>query len=690
MVQQQVKVVTLGDLAEHIARGRADQSIQAGPALPLLAGLLNLGCQCLMRLLATLVIGLLRPQFGALLLVAGHALAQFQQSLLEGFGRGVHGHVGHVLLQALFAFLQQHAALFDGFFRALQALAQCCDLRILHGQQAIQPGVIQLRVLAAPLRDLALQLLAFGNQRLLLLAVGLQLAGQLHGLRAQFLQALGGVGVQGAGLVQRGVHVLLPGFGSGVFTEQFAEGGLGLLALLVQGGKLLLQLLQALHAGLVLVAQLVELRLPGLLFFQFVLALFQLLQALDDLLVQGQEGIGRVFVECLQGLFGQHTGQVVQALLQLLLVVGQGLVLLFEVALGLLLSVLGGLQLLVEAGSIALQREQRALAFLVLRNFRLQALQLAGQPGATGLVILRGQGRPQAVRLNLRHQRLQLIAQLLLLLLEVLELGVDHAQLGAQLYQLGVEGVDLLLRGSFFSLVMAAQAVQQCVRLVERVFGTAADWARFAIAQLVAQCLHAGGARQALPLQQLAGEVERLFGRLQLGLRRGALADQLLALLHGLLLAFTNAVQLLAQFQFAAVQARHFFNGALLLAVVLQHATEQVDLLGQGLGFGLGFAQLHIGLAGLGLQAGQLFAALGQAAANQHHLFELRQVGVPRTGQACQVLAVGKGTVDLRQLLQAALLVGLQLLQLLLAIGDVLFSLLAAAALRGQRFVQAR
>ncbi|MNP10511.1 hypothetical protein D3C76_1026640 [compost metagenome] len=248
-----------------------------------------------------------------------------------------------MLLQALFALLQQHATLFDGFFGVLQVLAQFTDLRIVHGQQAIQAGVVQFRVLAAPLGDLALQLLALGVQRLLLLGVGLELTGQLHTLGAQVLQALGGVGVQGAGLLQRGVHVLLPGFCTGVFTQQFAERSLGLQALFVEGGQLLLQLLLALHARLLLVAQLVQLCLAGLLFFQFVLALLELLQALGNLLVEGEEGIRRVFVEGLERFLGQYACEVAQPLLQLLLIVGQGLVLLLQVTLGLLLGVVGSL-----------------------------------------------------------------------------------------------------------------------------------------------------------------------------------------------------------------------------------------------------------------------------------------------------------------------------------------------------------
>lgn len=119
-------------------------------------GLFDFCRQRLMCLLATLVVGLLCAQFGALLLVAGQALAQLGQGLFQGFGRGVHGHLCGVLLQALFTFLQQYATLFDGFLGVLQVLAQFIDLRVIHGQQAIQACVIQFRMLAAPLGDLPL------------------------------------------------------------------------------------------------------------------------------------------------------------------------------------------------------------------------------------------------------------------------------------------------------------------------------------------------------------------------------------------------------------------------------------------------------------------------------------------------------------------------------------------------------
>ena len=79
------------------------------------------------------------------------------------------------------------------------------------------------------------------------------------------------------------------------------------------------------------------------------------------------------------------------------------------------------------------------------------------------------------------------------------------------------------------------------------------------------------------------------------------------------------------------------FHGTLLFAVFLQHAAQEVELFGQGLGLCCGFAeqhvegvalflQLRIGLAGLGLQAGQLFAALVQAVADLQQLLQLAEL----------------------------------------------------------------
>ncbi|MNO02038.1 hypothetical protein D3C81_2223290 [compost metagenome] len=68
-----------------------------------------------------------------------------------------------------------------------------------------------------------------------------------------------------------------------------------------------------------------------------------------------------------------------------------------QVALGLLLRLLRGMQLLGEAGSVFLQGKQGALALLVLLDLIVQAPQLAVQPDRTGLVVLWRQGRPEGV-----------------------------------------------------------------------------------------------------------------------------------------------------------------------------------------------------------------------------------------------------------------------------------------------------
>ncbi len=246
---------------------------------------------------------------------------------------------------------------------------------------------------------------------------------------------------------------------------------------------------------------------------------------------------------------------------------------------------------------------------------------------------------------------------------------------------------------------MFAQALQQHLGLVERVFGAAAHRAGLAAPQLLTQGLDRGVAGQPLALQQLARQVQCLLGAFQLSLGGRAFADQALALDHGLLLTFTQGGLLLMQLKHAGVYKRQLLHGAMLLAVVLQHAAEQVDLFCQGVGLRLGFPEQGVmgvafglkvrsGLAGLSLQAGQFLAAFAQAAADQHHLLELRQIGMPRAGQPGQVLAVGQRRVDLGQLLLTAFLAGVQLLQLLLGLSHLMFGLLAVAALDGQLLIE--
>ena len=83
----------------------------------------------------------------------------------------------------------------------------------------IEPCIVQLRVRVAPLGDLIMQLPGFLLQRLQLLGAGLELTGHLHSLGMQALQALGEVRLDRARVLQRGVHVLLPGLGTDVLAQ---------------------------------------------------------------------------------------------------------------------------------------------------------------------------------------------------------------------------------------------------------------------------------------------------------------------------------------------------------------------------------------------------------------------------------------------------------------------------------------
>ncbi len=146
-----------------------------------------------------------------------------------------------------------------------------------------------------------------------------------------------------------------------------------MLALLLQASELLTKLREALHTHLVLIVQFVQLDLAGLLFFQLIVALVELVQALGDLLVEGKKRIGRIVLQGLERFVGQYPGQAREPLLKEALVVFQCQVLLLQMALRLLVRVLGGLQLLVEASGLFLQGEQGPLARLVVADFGIQA-----------------------------------------------------------------------------------------------------------------------------------------------------------------------------------------------------------------------------------------------------------------------------------------------------------------------------
>ncbi|MNJ50116.1 hypothetical protein D3C77_453780 [compost metagenome] len=179
MVHQQIEVVALGDFAEGVTGGRADQGIQACPALPFGVGLSNPFGQRLVGLLAALVVSLLGTQFGAGLFAAGQLFLQGLQCLLQRFGWQFRRGQGLVLFQALLAFLEQNLRLFQGFFTVLQTLAQLLDVVVIQGQQLFQAAVIQLGMVLAPLFDLTAHVSVFLFQRAQVFALGLEVAGQL-------------------------------------------------------------------------------------------------------------------------------------------------------------------------------------------------------------------------------------------------------------------------------------------------------------------------------------------------------------------------------------------------------------------------------------------------------------------------------------------------------------------------------
>ncbi len=176
---------------------------------------------------------------GALLFLGVEVFPQRDQALLQVFDRRLDRTRGVVLLQALFALLQQHPGLFDRFVGLLQALPQRADLGVVDGQQALQPSVVELRMLGAPVGDLAVQGVPFLLQRLLTGGVGLEFAGQLHVLGTQRLKLLRRLAVECPGLFELRVAMLLPGFGAGLLAKQFGQLGVRLLTLGIERCALL-------------------------------------------------------------------------------------------------------------------------------------------------------------------------------------------------------------------------------------------------------------------------------------------------------------------------------------------------------------------------------------------------------------------------------------------------------------------
>lgn len=204
------------------------------------------------------------------------------------------------------------------------------------------------------------------------------------------------------------------------------------------------------------------------------------------------------------------------------------------------------------------------------------------------------QGGAQRMGLEARRQGLELARQLFLLLQELLLLGDQAADFTAQFGELFLEAIDGLLRTGFFVFIMAREAVQQGFGLVIRMLDAAAHRAGLLILQLPTQLFDTGTARQALAFQQLLGHAQGLLGHRQLGLGLQAGLVQLLALLLGGGLLAGQFLLLLVQLLLAVPEPRQLLEGPLLLAIVLEQAVEQLDLLGHGLGFGAGLLRQQV------------------------------------------------------------------------------------------------
>ncbi|MNH25689.1 hypothetical protein D3C79_857050 [compost metagenome] len=94
------------------------------------------------------------------------------------------------------------------------------------------------------------------------------------------------------------------------------------------------------------------------------------------------------------------------------------------------------------------------------------------------------------------------------------------------------------------------------------------------ILKLCAQLFDTLAAGQTLTFEQLAGDIERLFGGGQLVLAVEAFADQLFSLLEGDLLALAQGIEALFQLLLLAPQPVEFFHLALLLAIFLQQLAK--------------------------------------------------------------------------------------------------------------------
>ncbi|MCY1406157.1 hypothetical protein D9M71_214150 [compost metagenome] len=201
---------------------------------------------------------------------------------------------------------------------------------------------------------------------------------------------------------------------------------------------------------------------------------------------------------------------------------------------------------------------------------------------------------------------------MLFLGLELFLLFDQPLHLGPQFGQAVGQLLYGLPRALFFTGIMAAEGLQQCVGPVPGMLGAATDRAGLIVLQLAAQLLDAGAAGQALALKNLQGDAQCLLGSLVLGFNGHPFTGAQFPLFAGLLLGQAQGLQALFQFLATLPVALQFFEAAQLQAAFLQVSGQGLqalaNLLGQAVSLAIqGIELLLVGIArGLG-HGGPLF-----------------------------------------------------------------------------------
>ncbi|RMN08849.1 hypothetical protein ALQ65_05500 [Pseudomonas syringae pv. coriandricola] len=495
-------------------------------------------------------------------------------------------------------------------------LAKLLDMRVIVSQQGIERSVIQFWMLPAPLADLHLELRPLIQQRLLLLLAGFELGSQLNQLTLSGLKRLSCRCLVLTGLLDSVFQRLLPLLGCGMLAQQVGQYLLTGVLLLAEPGDFKGQFGLALQAGLLFDLFLLDLLLAFALFLLLFALLLKLVQPLSHLLLELHDRSRSVVAQAFEHLRRNQWRECGQFFFQPLLIGIQLLELVGNVARGGLAGFGCSLELLLQAGRVFLQGQQGLLALLVAGDDVVQLAQLLAQPGVTLVCIAVQQLSGERMSLKVWCQCLVTLNQLIVLAQQFFLPGDHAANLFTQLIALLGQQVHSLLRAGLLAVVVPSEAFQQRFRLMPGVFDAAAHRAGLVILQLHAQFFDTGTARQTLTFQELPGDAQGLFGDGQFVANADAFAVELVALLLGALLLLRQISELTVDVLLAGPQAGQLFEGALLFAIVLQQAAENLHLLGHRFDFAIGFpveqfqcvallGQLLIGFAGALLQGRQ-------------------------------------------------------------------------------------